>query len=230
MFKPPSSFCVPPSLPPPPELSLALPEGGFRQLSAREKMKDRLSALWTGYVCWVHLPQPTTESWFKENMAGNISYAWKRAHAWKSPNPVSDKSLYLDLTLAAHRWVHTEVEGKTRQKTKATNTLNQNDQMCIETSSGHERHKVNNLSMIYRLTSITPVPVNQTFHRNITFITGFLYNKIPVHWYCYMYCKVAQHIWSLKIRILFYCIYNTQVSLKYSCVQFLVGELSDSNS
>lgn len=45
MLKPPSSFCVPPSLPPPPELSLALPEGGFRQLSDREKMKDCQSTL-----------------------------------------------------------------------------------------------------------------------------------------------------------------------------------------
>ncbi len=107
---PPSCFCVPPSLPPPPELSLALPEEGFRQLPDREKMKDCLSALWTGCVFWLHLPQPTTESWFKENMAWNISYAWNR------PNKFSDKSLCLDLTLAVHRRVHTEAEGKTRQK------------------------------------------------------------------------------------------------------------------
>lgn len=52
----------------------------------------------------------------------------------------TDKSLCLDLTLAVHRWVHTEVEGK-RGKKEVITPLKENDQLCIETSSGHKRQK-----------------------------------------------------------------------------------------
>lgn len=114
------------------------PRGTF-QTAPRKREDERLTVCALNKVCMLTASSTANNRVLIYRKYGleHIICLEKSTRLEKTKLKESDKSMCLDLTLAVHRWVHAEVKGKKEDIT----ILNKNYQLCIATSSGHERHK-----------------------------------------------------------------------------------------